>query len=68
MQLMQWVDDSPNKKARLELPLDKNKSNKDFILNIFGKETILKENKKLNLDNKFINIINCELLFQMKSL
>ena len=55
-------DDSPNKTLNgVKLFLDKNKSNKDFILNIFGKEKILKEKiSKLNLDNKFINIINCE--------
>lgn len=55
-------DDSPNKTLNgVKLFLDKNKSNKDFVLNIFGKEKILKEKiSDLNLDNKFINIINCE--------
>ena len=55
-------DDSPNKTLNgVKLFLDKNKSNKDFVLNIFGKEKILNEEiRKLNLDNKFINIINCD--------
>ena len=37
-------DDSPNKTLNgVKLFLDKNKSNKDFVLNIFGKEKILNE-------------------------
>jgi len=55
-------DNSPNKTIEgIKIFLDKNKSNKDFTLNIFGKEEILKE--KLNqfgIKDNTVNIINSE--------
>ena len=43
-------DNSPDKTIKgIKLFLDKNKSKKDFLLNIFGKEEILKE--KINQYN-----------------
>ena len=53
-------DNSPDKTIEgVKLFIDKNKTNKDFILNIFGKEEILKEKiKKFNITSNLINIIN----------
>jgi len=53
-------DNSPDKTIRgIKLFLDKNKFNKDFILNIFGKEEdIIKILKKYKVVSEFINIIN----------
>ena len=53
-------DNSPEKTIQgLKIFLDNNKSNKDFIINIFGKEKIINEIiKRLKLNTEFINIIN----------
>ena len=53
-------DNSPNKTIEgIKIFLDKNKSNNDFILNIFGKEEVLKEKlKQFKVNEKAINIIN----------
>tara|TARA_B100000963_G_scaffold347456_1_gene353811 strand:+ start:7236 stop:8270 length:1035 start_codon:yes stop_codon:yes gene_type:complete len=55
-------DNSPDKTLKgIKLFLDKNKDNQDFILNIFGKENIIKEKiKKVGISLDFINIINSE--------
>ena len=55
-------DNSPEKTIHgIQLFLDNNKSNDDFILNIFGKEEILnKQFKKYNIKSNLINIINCD--------
>ena len=43
----------------VKLFLDKNKSNSDFILNLFGNEDLIKEKiKKFNINSNLINIIN----------
>jgi phosphate acyltransferase len=53
-------DNSPDKTIQgIKLFLDKNKSNTDFILNIFGKEEIINNKiRKFNIKSNFINIIN----------
>ena len=53
-------DNSPDKTLQgIKLFLDKNKSNKDFVLNIFGKENIIKEKlSELNIKSNSVNIIN----------
>ena len=53
-------DNSPDKTLHgIKLFLDKNKSNKDFVLNIFGKENIIKEKlSELNIKSNSVNIIN----------
>ncbi len=53
-------DNSPDKTIEgIKFFLEKNKSNSDFILNIFGKEELIKEKiKKYNIKSDFINIIN----------
>ena len=53
-------DNSPDKTLHgIKLLLDKNKSNKDFVLNIFGKENIIKEKlSELNIKSNSVNIIN----------
>lgn len=53
-------DNSPNKTIEgIKIFLDKNKSSNDFILNIFGKEDIIKELlNKYNIQSQTINIIN----------
>ena len=53
-------DNSPEKILKgIGIFLDKNKSNKDFILNIFGKqEIIINLLKKYKIDSNAINIIN----------
>ena len=53
-------DNSPNKTIEgIKIFLDKNKSSNDFILNIFGKEDIIKELlNKYNIQSQSINIIN----------
>ena len=53
-------DNAPDKTIEgIKLFLDKNKSTNDFILNIFGKENIIKEKlDKYNIKSNLINIIN----------
>tara|TARA_A100001015_G_scaffold308661_1_gene406665 strand:+ start:546 stop:1565 length:1020 start_codon:yes stop_codon:yes gene_type:complete len=53
-------DNSPDKTIEgIRIFLDKNKSNNDFTLNVFGKEEILKDKfSQLNINNNSINIIN----------
>ncbi len=53
-------DNSPNKTLEgVKIFLNKNKSNNDFILNIFGKEEIIKEKlNQFNINSDAINIIN----------
>ena len=53
-------DNSPDKTVEgIKIFLDKNKSNKDFILNIFGKEKeLIDKLKKYNVNLESINIIN----------
>ena len=53
-------DNSPDKTIEgIKIFLDKNKSNTDFTLNVFGKEEILKDKfSQLNINNNSINIIN----------
>jgi glycerol-3-phosphate acyltransferase PlsX len=53
-------DNSPDKTIEgIRIFLDKNKSNTDFTLNVFGKEEILKDKfSQLNINNNSINIIN----------
>ena len=53
-------DNSPDKTIKgIKLFLDKNKSKKDFLLNIFGKEEILKEKiNQYNIKSNLINIIH----------
>ena len=42
--LMQWGDNSPDKTIEgIKMFIEKNKNNNDFILNVFGKENIIKE-------------------------
>ena len=53
-------DNAPDKTIEgIKLFLDKNKSTNDFVLNIFGKENIIKEKlDKYNIKSNLINIIN----------
>ncbi len=53
-------DNSPNKTLEgVKIFLNRNKSKNDFILNIFGKEEIIKEKlNQLNINSDAINIIN----------
>ena len=53
-------DNAPDKTIEgIKLFLDKNKSTNDFILNIFGKENIIKEKfDKYNIKSNFVNIIH----------
>ena len=53
-------DNSPNKTLEgVKIFLNRNKSNNDFILNIFGKEEIIKEKlNQFNINSDAINIIN----------
>ena len=53
-------DNSPDKTIEgIKFFLEKNKSNKDFILNIFGKENMIKEKfDKYKIIHNSINIIN----------
>ena len=53
-------DNAPDKTIEgIKLFLDKNKSNNDFVLNIFGKENIIKEKlNKYNIKSNSINIIH----------
>ncbi len=55
-------DNSPDKTIEgVKIFLDKNKSNNDFILNIFGKEVEIKNKiKKFKLESDLINIINSD--------
>ena len=55
-------DNSPDKTIRaIQIFLNKNKSKDDFILNIFGKEEVLKNKfKEYNITSKLINIINSD--------
>ena len=55
-------DNSPDKVIKgIKIFLNQNSNNKDFILNIFGKEDILIEKlKDNNIESKFINIIHSE--------
>ncbi len=55
-------DNAPDKTIEgIKLFLDKNKGNKDFSLNIFGKEKDLFDKlKKFNISNDTVNIINSE--------
>ena len=48
-------EDSPDKTIQgIKIFLDKNKSNNDFIINIFGKENLI--NEKLKKNNIFSHI------------
>ena len=53
-------DNSPDKTIEgIKIFLDKNNSNQDFLLNIFGKEDIIKEKLlKYKIDSNLINIIH----------
>ena len=53
-------DNAPDKTIEgIKLFLDKNKSTNDFVLNIFGKENIIKEKfNKYNIKSNFVNIIH----------
>jgi phosphate acyltransferase len=53
-------DNSPDKTIEgIKKFIEKNKSNNDFIINIFGNEDVVKEKiDKFNIDYNFINIIN----------
>ena len=53
-------DNAPDKTIKgIKLFLDKNKFNNDFIINLFGKEDIIKEKvNKFNVKTDVINIIN----------
>ena len=53
-------DNSPDKTLEgVKIFLNRNKSNNDFILNIFGKEEIIKEKlNQFNINSDAINIIN----------
>jgi glycerol-3-phosphate acyltransferase PlsX len=53
-------DNSPDKTIEgVKIFLDKNNSNQDFLLNIFGKEDIIKEKLlKYKIDSNLINIIH----------
>ena len=53
-------DNSPNKTLEgVKIFLNRNKSKNDFILNIFGKEEIIKEKlNQFNINSDAINIIN----------
>ena len=55
-------DNSPSKTIEgVKFFLNKNKNKKDFILNLFGKESdLLKEIKKHNIQSDLIKIINAE--------
>ena len=55
-------DNSPDKVIHgIKIFLNKNKFNKDFIINIFGKEENIKDLiKKNNITSDSINIINCD--------
>ena len=55
-------DNSPDKTIEgIKIFLDKNKLKNDFILNVFGKEDIIKEKiKKFKVDSNSINIINSD--------
>ncbi len=55
-------DNSPDKTIEgIKFFLDKNRSKADFILNIFGKEKLIREKfKKYNISSELINIINSE--------
>ena len=55
-------DNSPDKIIHgIKIFLDKNKSNEDFIINIFGKEENIRSLiKKNNIVTKTINVINCD--------
>ncbi len=55
-------DNSPDKIIHgIKIFLDKNKSNEDFIINIFGKEQNIRSLiKKNNIVTKTINVINCD--------
>ena len=53
-------DNSPDKTIEgVKIFLDKNNSNQDFLLNIFGKENIIKEKLlKYKINSNLINIIH----------
>ena len=55
-------DNSPDKTIEgIKMFIEKNKNNNDFVLNVFGKENIIKEKfGKKNLNTDFINIINSD--------
>ena len=55
-------DNSPDKTIEgIKFFIEKNKKNKDFILNVFGKENEIKEKIiKYNLSTNYINIINSD--------
>ena len=53
-------DDAPNKTIEgIKFFLEKNKSKKDFIINVFGDEKIISDKIKIfKIDKSFIKIIN----------
>ena len=55
-------DNSPDKTLNgIKMFIDRNLNKDDFILNIFGKEDIIKDKiKKLNINTKSINIIHSD--------
>ncbi len=57
-------DNSPDKTIEgIKIFLNKNESNKDFILNIFGKENLILEKlNKYNIKSEFINLINTDII------
>ena len=55
-------DNSPRKIIKaVDIFIKKNRGNNDFLLNIFGKEALIKDElNKLNVDTKFLNVINTD--------
>ena len=55
-------DNSPDKTIKgVQIFLEQNKSNEDFILNIFGKANEINAKlKKYNINSNFINIIDSD--------
>ena len=53
-------ENSPDKTIEgIKIFLDKNRSNNDFILNVFGKEDLIKEKlKKIDISLSAVNILN----------
>ena len=54
-------DNSPEKTIKGVQIFQRNKSNNDYVLNLFGKEKLIKEYlSKFKISSKFINIINSD--------
>ena len=61
-------DDAPNKTIEgIKFFLEKNKSEKDFIINVFGDEKIISDKIKIfKIDQSFIKIINSQKIISDK--